>query len=89
MKWRPISEAPRGRKVIAGYHNALGNWRTIMAMYYPPRTLELEDDMDDTDEGFAPEGWYELCENADTIRLTEEEPTHWMPLPEPPEADNE
>jgi hypothetical protein len=70
--WMPIDTAPKMKKVIVGYYNKLGNWRSVMAMYYAPGTLELLDDVDDTDDGYAPEGWYELCENAETIGFTDE-----------------
>jgi len=84
-EWIPIETAPKGRKVIVGYPNCLGNWRTIIARYYPAGTLELEDGFGDLDyDGYAPEGWYEETETHETIRRTDEEPTHWMPLPEPP-----
>ena len=83
--WMPISSAPKGRKVIAGYHNRLGNWRTIIACYYPAGTLEKEDKFGDIDDdGYASEGWYEEAESQEVIRQTEEMPTHWQPLPTPP-----
>jgi len=82
--WQPIETAPKGRKIIAGYHNALGKWRSIMATYYPPGTLEAGESCDDSDEqGYAPEGWYEESETHDEI-MPCQTPTHWMPLSEPP-----
>lgn len=83
--WLPISEAPKGRKVLAGYKNKLGNWRTVTARYYLPQTLLLEDDRDDLDDdGYAPEGWYEESETQEVILRIEESPTHFQPLPTPP-----
>lgn len=83
--WLPISEAPKGRKVLAGYKNKLGNWRTVTARYYLPQTLLLEDDRDDLDDdGYAPEGWYEESETQEVILRIEEPPTHFQPLPTPP-----
>ena len=84
VEWRLIDTAPRLTKVIVGYYNEFGNWRSVMAMYYPPATLDLADDMDDTEDGFAPEGWYELTETHDYIRETDKPPTHWMPAPNNP-----
>ena len=82
-EWLPIETAPKNIKVIAGYRNSLGKWRTIMACYYRAGTLEYgEDDIDDED--CAPEGWYEETETYDTIRRCETL-THWQPLPEPHE----
>lgn len=81
--WRPIETAPRGVKVLAGYFNALGKWRTVMASYYEPNTLESHDE----GSGFAAEGWYEESETHDDI-LPIDEPTLWQPLPAPPAAKN-
>ena len=88
--WRPIAEAPRNTKVLVAYKNRLGNWRRVLATYYDaPGTLELADDTDDTEDGHAPEGWYEECETAENIRFTDEPPTHWRPLPPPPAKEND
>jgi hypothetical protein len=78
--WRPINTAPKNRKLIVGYLNPLRKWRTILASYHTEGTLES-----DTDEsGFAPEGWYEATEAYEYLMPVEHEPSHWMPLPDPP-----
>lgn len=83
-EWRPIEAAPKGRKLIAGYPNRLGKWRTVMACYYDDETLPMHDSYMG-DKEFADAGWYEVCENDDeAIHLTETEPTHWMELPKAP-----
>ena len=79
--WRDIESAPKGRKLIVGYPNELGNWRTVMACYYCEGELPQPDDYDDE---FAPPGWYEESESHENILATDETPTHWMPLPAPP-----
>ncbi len=82
--WQPIETAPKGVKIIAGYTNPLGNWRSVMARYYVSGTLDCAETGIEDEDGFAPEGWYEESETHDAILLCDEPPTHWMPIPEPP-----
>ena len=85
--WQPIETAPKGRKLLLGYWNKVGNWRTVTGCYYPPQTLQMEYDRDDLDDdGYAPEGWYEESETQEAILPTDEYPTHWVPLPAAPSA---
>lgn len=87
--WQPIETAPRGQKLIAGYWNACGKWRTVMACYYLPNTLPSTDDWAADDE-WAPEGWYEEGEAyCEDMRPLEHPPVLWMPLPEPPSPASE
>lgn len=81
--WRDIATAPKGLKLIAGYWNELGKWRTITACYYESGTLESYNDT--AEDGFASEGWYEESETHDEI-MPCTTPTHWQPLPTPPTA---
>lgn len=85
-EWQPIETAPKGRKVIAGYANALGKWRTVLARYYSEGTLEWHDQSPLYGEGYAPEGWYEESETHEDLLPLDPEPTHWMPLPAPPKV---
>ena len=83
--WKPIESAPQGVKVLAGYWNRAGKWRTVTARYYLPQTLELYDDREDPEgDGYAPEGWYEECETQDDIKPIEEPPILWQYLPAAP-----
>jgi hypothetical protein len=81
MEWQPIETAPKNKKVLVAYKNALGNWRRVMATFYPAGTLELAEDADETDDGMAPQGWYEECETFEWIKFTDELPTLWHPIP--------
>ena len=89
--WQPIETAPQMRKVIVTYVNELGKRRTVMACYYREHSLEMHDDYADvgtydeaTGESFAPAGWYEEHDQDEPIMHLAGEPTHWMPLPDPP-----
>lgn len=81
--WRDIEGAPKMRKLITGHFNEHGKWRSYMATYYKPGTLDAADSCDNPDEdGYAPEGWYEESETQDEIMPVR--PSHWMPLPAAP-----
>lgn len=80
FEWQPIESAPKGRIVLVHYYNVLGKSRTVRAAYYLADSLESED----TESGFADEGWYEEAEAYDNLAPVDGEPTHWMPLPPPP-----
>ena len=95
--WIPIAVLPAPcLKVIATYVNSLGNRRTIMAKWVPGKTEEahsLDDEFGEYDEAtdatYAPEGWYEVINNLDDctfVAVSEGVITHWMPLPEAPDA---
>lgn len=81
--WQPIETAPEGGKIIAGYFNHGGKWRSFMARYYKAGTLESLNWFDESDEsGYAPAGWYEESETHE--ELLPISPTHWQPLPAAP-----
>lgn len=86
--WQPIETAPKGLKLLVGYANSLGNWRTVTATYYLPRTLEIDyaDYNADDEDGYAKEGWYDETETHDTVMPLEggQAPTHWQHLPPKP-----
>lgn len=95
--WIPVAALPAPcLKVIATYVNSLGNRRTIMAKWVPGKTEEahsLDDEFGEYDEAtdttYAPEGWYEVIDNLDDctfVAVREGVITHWMPLPEAPDA---
>ena len=86
--WLPIEGAPKGKKLILGYRNQLGKWRTIMGTYYLPKTLEsdLEEDVPEDEDGYAQAGWYEEYESQQGACPVEFPPTHYMPLYAAPEV---
>ena len=77
--WRRIEDAPKMRKLIVGYWNPLGHWRTILAQYWNEGELE-----GDTDTGFAPEGWYESTEAYEELMPVDQQPEMWQLPPAPP-----
>nr|WP_298658549.1 DUF551 domain-containing protein [uncultured Flavobacterium sp.] len=99
MKWINVKDGlPKNdAKVQATYLNSHGKRRYIMASYIKKGTVELCDDDDDVseyiedaDQFFFKEGWYERIENWDEythLTVSKGEITHWMPLPEPPTKD--
>jgi hypothetical protein len=65
----------------------------LRAMHAPHFTLSEDDwgefephaDYDEvTDRTYWPEGWYESDQHEERQFRLEREPTHWMPLPQPP-----
>ncbi len=87
-EWRPIETAPKGRKIICGFLNGAGKWRTVMGQYIRAFTMETEDGWGDEGEDafYVPEGWYEDVYTEEIAGETIH-PTHWMPLPSPPGAE--
>jgi hypothetical protein len=81
-EWQPIETAPKGHKLLVAYLNKLGNRRIVMARYYGEQ--QLESIGSESDDGYAPAGWYEECESQEDIMRTDEEPLVWHPLPEGP-----
>ena len=91
MNWQPIKTAPSGRKLIVyGATSDFGGPRTLLARYWPARTLEAPDGgeivEDEDGNAYYPSGWYEenSADDAPAVNVT---PTHWMPLPGAPSDD--
>lgn len=71
--WQPIETAPRDGTPILVYspgHDQSDPTNIIVAKF----------------EDYEGETWWAFCENvlADIAGQVDPEPTHWMPLPEPP-----
>ena len=80
-QWQPIETAPKdGQTLLLGYFNKCNRWRTVRGQYFSQEQINAE-----WDEPGVP-GWYETAENADDPpSCWGINPTHWMPLPEPPQ----
>ena len=87
-----------GKPVFVYYTNKLGKGRTVKAFWAKKFTIEdmgdYRDMVGDYDEErdmyYLQEGWWEMVDNWDEwshVEIDQGEPTHWMPLPEPPEGE--
>ena len=97
-EWQPIETAPKdGTRVLLAYPNSFQKWRRIIAFYAAKLTVEQNDNSEDwceydeaNDRYCLPEGWYECIDNWDYysyVHVSENLPTHWLPLPPPPKVE--
>lgn len=84
-QWRPISEAPRdGTDVLVFYEVA--NTQFAHIAFYDDGQLDPDEDYDPDAVGW----WSYVWSSVRRYKLEGlNEPTHWMPLPEPPEQEDE
>lgn len=91
--WQTIETAPKGRKIIVfGEVPGYGHRMMTFARYWPKHTLQVAEGYEDepwaeTDEhgqAFMPADWYEEI-FSEEVPATNLKPTHWMPLPTPPD----
>ena len=81
-EWHPIETAPKNRLLLVGFFNSLGKWRSMHAQW---RDDLPQHDMAEAEDEPAEAGWYEGSLEAEMLFPVN--PTHWMPLPEPPKID--
>lgn len=90
LAWRTIDSIPHNRACLVFYLNALGHGRVVKAAYYDAGRIPMSDDCEESsvreDGTNVNPGWWEQCESLDEIPALDAEPTHWMPLPDPPSA---
>ena len=82
-EWQQIETAPKtGRTILLGYLNSNGYWRTLRGQWFSQEAIN--EDWEEPEDFEA--GWYETSVEADEVpNCWGTEPTHWMPLPKPPE----
>lgn len=97
-QWVPVSERlpPPNQTVLVHYTNAAGKWRTVCGFHCGEKERDcdyygnFEEGADWSEDGevcYWPAGWYEELDNWEdysAVAICYGEPTHWMPLPEPP-----
>ena len=92
--WQPIETAPHGHKLIVyGVAPGYMHPHTMIARYWPTHTLEVADgyeaedwaEVGDSGTAYMPAGWYEENNVGDDAPFVNVNPTHWSPLPEPPD----
>jgi hypothetical protein len=84
-EWQPIETAPKNTKVLVAYLNTRGKWRVVTACYHTQFPWPDDYWRDDDESEYAPEGWYEDSDSFETTDPTSETPSHWQPLPPPPQ----
>ncbi|ARV17515.1 hypothetical protein AEP_00555 [Curvibacter sp. AEP1-3] len=94
--WQPIESAPSLQIVLIHYKNSNDRGRTIKARFVPRYTEESHQENDEgvteydeaNDRYTLIQGWWEQIDNWDDFSevYVSNNPTHWMPLPKPPEA---
>ena len=93
MEWQPIATAPKDRMILVFYKTKWDGERIIKAQYFGKYEVESEQDYaeycEEKDDYYAADGWYEIIENWEdfrSVKIYQGEPTHWMPLPDAPNA---
>lgn len=84
-EWQPIESAPKGEAVWVAFDQGYKSkvLATTCACWFDFGELENNGG---GDEDYLPAGWYEYPALAEECMALPNEPTHWMPLPTAPSA---
>lgn len=83
MTWQPIESAPKMRTVLlfavtdVAEDGTVRNWKMATGSYH----MGYEDERSKA-RGYTPWEW-----GGHQLKAYEVQPTHWMPLPPPPETE--
>lgn len=93
--WISVDERLPSKYCLAVYETSRGQQRIIRAMHVNKYEIEATGDdchseiNDENDTEYLREGWYELIDNwgeYSSVNVCEGVVTHWMPLPDTPDA---
>ena len=81
--WRPIETAPKDGTEILGWRDDAG---VLLIRYMAPVDFLIDSEMEGLDEDSANQSdWFYADFIAGGRLEGDEAPTHWIPLPNPPE----
>jgi len=77
MNWQPIETAPKNGTIVLGYFDN-GDGSIFMSHIMWVKSGEMICGGNEHDGFVGPQKWFSLLGRDEVL------PTHWMPLPEPP-----
>lgn len=80
MKWQPIEAAPKDGTNILLYRPTAYSWAQVTVGSYDPNNFAKKNPRP---------YWQVMLSRIGVAEQRSWEPTHWMPLPEPPTQDSE
>jgi hypothetical protein len=82
MEWQPIETAPKDGTVVLLFCPASWDTNGVRVAFWYPGEVNPPDGAPDGDAG-----WYDDETGSHPMTLHYEEPTHWMPIPDPPKQE--